>query len=171
MVRKGSMQVYTPANTQIIPLAESKAIVVVDEKKSEVPLAPEDEDLEVKLRRITELVPPKVSNTSGSSAGSGSGDFHQYRSMRRHEQDRMSRMDLEYRKRKEIAEFEARRQERLRAAEEQTNRKRAKRQKKKEKKRVQVGGSLEAGNGSAQTPLASIEEEEEEEAAPQEALD
>lgn len=38
---------------------------------------PEDEDLEVKLRRILENVPVRVNNTSGSSAGSGSGDFHQ----------------------------------------------------------------------------------------------
>lgn len=37
----------------------------------------EDEDLEIKLRRILENVPVRVSNTSGSSAGSGSGDFHQ----------------------------------------------------------------------------------------------
>lgn len=37
----------------------------------------EEEDLEIKLRRIIENVPVRVSNTSGSSAGSGSGDFHQ----------------------------------------------------------------------------------------------
>lgn len=37
----------------------------------------EEEDLEIKLRRILENVPVRVSNTSGSSAGSGSGDFHQ----------------------------------------------------------------------------------------------
>lgn len=37
----------------------------------------EEEDLEVKLRRIIDNVPVRVSNTSGSSAGSGSGDFHQ----------------------------------------------------------------------------------------------
>ena len=36
-------------------------------------------DLEVKLRRISEQVPVRISNTSGSSAGSGSGDFHQVR--------------------------------------------------------------------------------------------
>lgn len=37
----------------------------------------EEEDLEVKLRRILDHVPVRVNNTSGSSAGSGSGDFHQ----------------------------------------------------------------------------------------------
>ena len=37
----------------------------------------EEEDIEVKLRRIIENVPVRVNNTSGSSAGSGSGDFHQ----------------------------------------------------------------------------------------------
>merc|ERR1712183_1189835 len=51
----------------------------------------EEEDLEVKLRRIVDNVPVRVSNTSGSSAGSGSGDFHQYRQMRRKEQDRLAR--------------------------------------------------------------------------------
>uniref|UniRef100_A0A803NNH9 Uncharacterized protein n=1 Tax=Cannabis sativa TaxID=3483 RepID=A0A803NNH9_CANSA len=37
----------------------------------------EEEDIEIKLRRIIDNVPVRVSNTSGSSAGSGSGDFHQ----------------------------------------------------------------------------------------------
>lgn len=102
-----------------------------------VPPVPElqGEDLEVKLRRILEHVPVRVSNTSGSSAGSGSGDFHQYRQMRRKEQDRLARMDADYQKRKEEAEFNKRREERLKAAEERTAKKRSKRQKKKQRKK------------------------------------
>ncbi|KAJ0076884.1 hypothetical protein Patl1_35455 [Pistacia atlantica] len=95
----------------------------------------EEEDIEIKLRRIMENVPVRVSNTSGSSAGSGSGDFHQYRQMRRKEQDRLSRMDADYQKRKEEAEFIMRREERLKAAEERTAKKRSKRQKKKQRKK------------------------------------
>ncbi|KAL8129225.1 hypothetical protein V2J09_018380 [Rumex salicifolius] len=95
----------------------------------------EEEDLEVKLRRIIDNVPVRVSNTSGSSAGSGSGDFHQYRQMRRKEQDRLARMEVDYQKRKEAAEFIMRREERLKAAEERTAKKRQKRQKKKQKKK------------------------------------
>ncbi|CAL1410208.1 unnamed protein product [Linum trigynum] len=95
----------------------------------------EEEDLELKLRRILENVPVRVSNTSGSSAGAGSGDFHQYRQMRRKEQDRVARMEVDYARRKEEAEFKMRREERLKAEEEQRAKKRAKRQKKKQKKK------------------------------------
>ncbi|XP_052205997.1 uncharacterized protein LOC127810484 [Diospyros lotus] len=106
---------------------------------------PEEEDLEVKLRRIIEHVPVRVSNTSGSSAGSGSGDFHQYRQMRRKEQDRLTRMDADYQRRKETAEFNVRREERMRAAEERTAKKRLKRQKKKQKKKEKKSKSEAAG--------------------------
>eukprot|EP00252_Welwitschia_mirabilis_P018204 TRINITY_DN40475_c0_g1_i1.p1 TRINITY_DN40475_c0_g1~~TRINITY_DN40475_c0_g1_i1.p1 ORF type:complete len:183 (+),score=56.96 TRINITY_DN40475_c0_g1_i1:111-659(+) len=126
---------------QIVPVEEhpSQSGSIVEYKAKESAsalLKEEEEDLEVKLRRIIEHVPVRVSNTSGSSAGSGSGDFHQYRQMRRKEQDRLSRMDSDYQRRKELAEFNARREERLKAAEERTARKRAKRQKKKERKRA-----------------------------------
>lgn len=50
---------------------------IVEYAKSGPVLREDEEDLEVKLRRIMENVPVRVSNTSGSSAGSGSGDFHQ----------------------------------------------------------------------------------------------
>ncbi|KAH6789832.1 PRKR-interacting protein [Perilla frutescens var. frutescens] len=106
---------------------------------------PEDEDLEVKLRRIIDCVPVRVSNTSGSSAGSGSGDFHQYRQMRRKEQDRLARMDIDYQKRKEIAEFAQRREERLKAAEERTAKKRLKRQKKRQRKKKDKKCKTDAG--------------------------
>ncbi|GLJ30155.1 hypothetical protein SUGI_0596480 [Cryptomeria japonica] len=117
--------------------AGAGAGAIVDYKESEGPSLKENEaeDLEIKLRRIIENVPLRVNNTSGSSAGSGSGDFHQYRQMRRREQDRLARMDADYEKRKELEEFNARREERVRAAEERTAKKRAKRQKKKDKGR------------------------------------
>ncbi|CAI9108270.1 OLC1v1007839C1 [Oldenlandia corymbosa var. corymbosa] len=107
----------------------------------------EDEDLEIKLRRILEGVPVRVSNTSGSSAGSGSGDFHQYRQMRRKEQDRLARMEVDYQKRKETVEFHMRREERLKAAEERTAKKRLKRQKKKQRKKGRKNESSTSGAG------------------------
>jgi Protein of unknown function (DUF1168) len=55
-----------------------KELALVEEGKAKkVVLREEEEDIEIKLRRIMESVPVRVSNTSGSSAGSGSGDFHQ----------------------------------------------------------------------------------------------
>ncbi|GLU09163.1 hypothetical protein SLE2022_260370 [Rubroshorea leprosula] len=105
----------------------------------------EEEDIEVKLRRIIENVPVRVSNTSGSSAGSGSGDFHQYRQMRRKEQDRLARMDADYQRRKEVAEFKMRREERMKAAEERTAKKRLKRQKKKQRKKEKKTNSSAGG--------------------------
>lgn len=59
----------------------------------------------------------------------------QYRQMRRKEQDRLSRMDADYQIKKEVAEFNMRREERLKAAEERTAKKRAKRQKKRQRKK------------------------------------
>uniref|UniRef100_A0A5B7AGB3 Putative PRKR-interacting protein 1 n=1 Tax=Davidia involucrata TaxID=16924 RepID=A0A5B7AGB3_DAVIN len=121
----------TPALPPRPPASGSNALVEY------VPPGPnlEEEDLEVKLRRILEHVPVRVNNTSGSSAGSGSGDFHQYRQMRRKEQDRLARMDVDYQKRKELAEFNMKREERMKAAEERTAKKHLKRQKKKQRKK------------------------------------
>lgn len=96
MPRYTTSQTYTDGNTQIVALPEgegasnngsSGALVpvvgagsgaIVEYKGGEGAIKPlDDEDLEVKLRRISEQVPVRISNTSGSSAGSGSGDFHQ----------------------------------------------------------------------------------------------
>ncbi|KAK9286298.1 hypothetical protein L1049_014688 [Liquidambar formosana] len=117
----------------------------------------EEEDLEVKLRRIIENVPVRVSNTSGSSAGSGSGDFHQYRQMRRKEQDRLARMDADYQRRKEEAEFNTRREERIKAAEERTSKKRLKRLKKKQRKKEKKS-KLNSGGEEHQKEESSDDE-------------
>lgn len=61
--------------------------------------------------------------------------LQQYRQMRRKEQDRLARMDVDYQRRKEVAEFNMRREERMKAAEERTAKKRSKRQKKKQRKK------------------------------------
>ncbi|KAL3843894.1 hypothetical protein ACJIZ3_001297 [Penstemon smallii] len=136
-VAAGELQVVQVAErvATALPLSSSSSAIV----EYTAPAAnPEDEDLEVKLRRINECVPVRFSNASGSSAGSGSGDFHQYRQMRRKEQDRLARMDADFQKRKEVSEFNQRREERLKAAEERTSKKRLKRQKKKQKKKVKT---------------------------------
>ncbi|RRT71211.1 hypothetical protein B296_00018145, partial [Ensete ventricosum] len=99
----------------------------------------EEKDLEVKLRRIMTNVPVPVSNTSGNSAGSGSGDFHQVSPppfLSTDEEDRLCRMYADYQRRKEAAEFNMRR---LKAAEESTAKKRQ--QRKKEKKNKPSNGA------------------------------
>lgn len=65
----------------------------------------------------------------------------QYRAMRRWEQDRLARMDEDFKKKVAEAEFEKRRLERLAASEEKTLKKRAKRQKMKEMKKAKKGTS------------------------------
>jgi len=53
---------------------ETKEIVEFDDG-----VAPEDEEYAAKLARISESVPLRITDASGSTAGSGSGDFHQVR--------------------------------------------------------------------------------------------
>lgn len=60
----------------------------------------------------------------------------QYRQMRRREQDRLARMEVDYLKRTAEHEFLQRREDRIIAAEDRTAKKRAKRQKKKEKQKL-----------------------------------
>ncbi|KAH7404099.1 hypothetical protein KP509_15G010300 [Ceratopteris richardii] len=121
--RYTTSQTYTDSNTQLVALQHDSdlrlAVIETPSEDAVVLEKPEDEELETKLRRILNHVPVRISNTSGSSAGSGSGDFHQYRQMRRREQDRLARMERDYQKCKEVAEFEVRRESRLKAVEDQ----------------------------------------------------
>lgn len=172
MLKNMTSQTHADGNMQIVALPEGESAnhsknyssgtlvpavggATVEYKGGESAIKPlDDEDLEVKLRRISEQVPVRISNTSGSSAGSGSGDFHQYRQMRRREQDRVHRMEIDYQKRMGEREFHQRREERLREAEERTAKKRALRQKKKESKKLKKS---RLGPAPADSPLPSVQ--------------
>ncbi|KAJ8572395.1 hypothetical protein K7X08_008906 [Anisodus acutangulus] len=159
-VGAGDLQVVPASGRQVAalpprhPASSSTALVEYTPPAAN----PEDEDLEIKLRRILECVPVRVSNTSGSSAGSGSGDFHQYRQMRRREQDRLARMDADYQRRKEIAEFNLRKEEKLKVAEERTAKKRAKRQKKKQRKKEKKSTSGAGGEENRREDSSGADE-------------
>ena len=78
----------------------------------------------------------KVENVHGSTAGAGSGDFHQYRQMRRKERYRLIKMEAEARRQKDQIEHEQQRIDRQRETDVKTMKKSLKRQNKKAKKRL-----------------------------------
>mmetsp|Transcript_1940 Transcript_1940/g.4582 ORF Transcript_1940/g.4582 Transcript_1940/m.4582 type:complete len:161 (+) Transcript_1940:178-660(+) len=102
----------------------------------------EAKQLEEKLNYIQTEVPTRIFNVSGSTAGAGSGDFHQYRTARRREQFRLMRIEKAAKEQEEREEFELQRQKRLSECEERTSKRRAKRQKKKEKQRAKKSGGV-----------------------------
>jgi hypothetical protein len=79
--------------------------------------------------------PLHVSNVGSAIAGSGSGDFHQYRLQRRAEQARVGKMRAEQEEERKQAEFMNKREMNLIEAEQRTEKLAEKRKRKKEKKK------------------------------------
>ncbi|KAK9842465.1 hypothetical protein WJX81_001366 [Elliptochloris bilobata] len=105
------------------------------------------EELEEKLKFITEKVPNRIVQVMGSNAGAGSGEFHMYRMARRRELMRLERMEEESKQRQLDEEFREKKQ-RLDAEEEaKTAKRRAKRLKQKAKKRAKAGRTDGVGGG------------------------
>jgi hypothetical protein len=80
-------------------------------------------------------IPLKVTNVGGSTAGAGSGDFHQFRKYRNAEARRLGKMEAEHREQLRQEGFLNRKKEMEKEAEERTAKLAAKRKKRKMKKK------------------------------------
>lgn len=88
---------------------------------------------EVRRPIMTKVVVEKVESLPGSIAGAGSGDFHQYRNLRRREEARQDLMELEYRERQIAEEFQALREYNKNLSDQKSLKKAIKRKRKKAK--------------------------------------
>jgi hypothetical protein len=74
----------------LVQQQDARPVISEEERERRVE---EANKLEEKLNFIQDNVATRIFNVSGSSAGAGSGDFHQYRMARRREQSRLARID------------------------------------------------------------------------------
>lgn len=89
---------------------------------------------EVRRPIYSKVVVDKIESLPGSTAGAGSGDFLQYRNLKKKEEARIERMEIEYRQKLQKEEFDKIRNQHLQEAIERTIKKSLKRKKKKERK-------------------------------------
>mmetsp|Transcript_84521 Transcript_84521/g.123669 ORF Transcript_84521/g.123669 Transcript_84521/m.123669 type:complete len:176 (+) Transcript_84521:72-599(+) len=131
-----------------------------DDRSTEVQAAPtEAEKTAAGKKDILE-----VWNVMGSTAGAGSGEFHNYRNSRRKEIFRLAKMDEDDKKQGELHEFETNKRERADAVEAAHLKRVAKRQKKKGKKNAKKSGG--PAGGAAAGGDGAQEEDSDDEAGP-----
>lgn len=99
---------------------------------------------EVRRPIMTQVIVEKIETLPGNTAGAGSGDFHQYRSLKRREEARVEQMELDYRKKVAQEEFEKLKEAHRLDSLSKTAKKAEKRKKKKERKKK--GKQLKAGD-------------------------
>lgn len=119
---KKPLVVKTAADLQRIKLMK---LMKNPEKPAFIPERPKEKNIPT--------APELVRNVMGSGAGAGSGDFHLYRNLRRKENTRLKAIEEKGQKELLDEEFQKKRENAKRMAEEATAKKRAKRLKKKEK--------------------------------------
>ena len=89
---------------------------------------------EVRRPIFTKVIVDKIESLPGSTAGAGSGDFLQYRNLKKKEEARIERMEIEYRQKLQKDEFDSIRNRHMQESIESTTKKSNKRNKKKERK-------------------------------------
>jgi len=103
-----------------------------------------------------------VKNTPGSTAGAGSGEFHQYRYLRRKEFFRLKQMDIEAKKQEETKRYSQMKEAKEARASSKTAKKSSKRKKLKQKHQEAKIRKKSETTGEEENEQKSKPEEEEE---------
>lgn len=110
---------FLGVNNILIKFFQDKPVIIPERKAAAKPKPP----------------PEFVRNVVGSSAAAGSAEFHIYRNNRRKEMNRLNFMEKEFQDKKADEEYEAKRNEVIRAEEAKVEKNRLKRQKRKQRMR------------------------------------